>query len=113
MPRVMEVDSVQVATFKIDGVTFVAVCALGRVPTTGWSDFELDPYFYLVPPGDGIMDFDFDGKAPSGPAGDVVMPALACGVFRMPGWLKGVRVHAQKNSKEVTIGKEVPLREAA
>ena len=113
MPRVMDVDSVQVAPFKINGVSFVAVCAIGRVPTTGWSAFELDQYFYLVPPRDGIMDFDFDGKAPTGPAGDVVLPALACGIFRMPGWLKGVRVHALNNSKEVAIGKEVPLREAA
>jgi hypothetical protein len=113
MPRVMEVDSIEAAVFKIGSVSFVAVCAIGRVPTTGWSNFELDPYFYLVPPKDGIMDFDFDAKAPTGTVGDVVLPAIACAVFRKPPWLKGVRVHAQSNSQEAPIGKEVPHREAA
>jgi hypothetical protein len=113
MARVMEVDSIEVAGFKIGNVSYVSVCAIGRVPTTGWSDFELDPYFYIVPPKDGIMDFDFDGKAPTGTVGDVVLPAVACVVFRRPPWLKGVRVHAQNNSQDAPIGKDVPSREAA
>jgi hypothetical protein len=113
MPRVMEVDSIEAAVFKIGSASFVAVCAIGRVPTTGWSEFELDPYFYLVPPRDGIMDFDFDAKAPTGTVGDVVLPAIACVVFRKPAWLKGVRVHAQTNCQDASIGKEVPHREAA
>lgn len=108
MTRIMDVEEVQVVVFKLGPVDVFAVWAKGHVPTTGWTNIELDTVFYLVPPKDGIMEFDFDGKAPSGIVGQVVLPVTAEKVLPMPKWLKGVRVCARENCIEAPIGKLVP-----
>jgi hypothetical protein len=108
MPRVMEVDNVKVMVLKVIGHELFAVHAEGKVPTTGWTNPALDAFIYIVPPADGIMDFDFVAKAPTGIVGDVVLPIYADTVLPMPKWLKGVRVHAKENSKEAKVGAEIP-----
>jgi hypothetical protein len=108
MSRIMDVDEVRVVVFKAGTVDLFAVYARGHVPTTGWTNIELDHFFYIAPPADGIMDFDFTGKAPTGIVGEVVLPVTATAVNRMPKWLKGVRVIAKANSMEASVGKSVP-----
>jgi hypothetical protein len=107
MPRVMEVDSVKVVVLKV-GHDLIAVHAEGKVPTTGWTNPALDAFIHIVPPADGIMDFDFVAKAPTGIVGQVVLPITANTIVPMPSWLKGVRVSAKDNSKEVKVGAAVP-----
>jgi hypothetical protein len=108
MARVMDVKSVDIAILKINP-PLLFVGASGEVPTTGWTNIRLEPYFYIVPPKDGIWDFDFVGNPPTGIAGDVVLPAHASIVLPLPKWLKGVRVHAAQNSMEAVLGKkEIP-----
>jgi hypothetical protein len=108
MSRIMNVDEVRVVVFKAGAVNLFAVYAKGHVPTTGWTNIELDQFFYIVPPVDGIMDFDFTGNAPSGIVGQVVLPVTASAVNRMPNWLKGVRVIAKENAMEAAVGKSIP-----
>jgi hypothetical protein len=104
MPRIMEVDEVTAYILKIGTHDYFSVYAKGKVPTTGWTNIALQPYYYIVPPRDGIMDFDFVGTPPSGIAGQVVLPVGADITLSMPKWLKGVRVHAKGNTKEALLG---------
>jgi hypothetical protein len=110
MPRIMDVTAVHVSILKSNPPK-VAIHAIGHVPTTGWTQIELDPYLYLVPPADGVWDFDFVGKAPSGIVGQVVLQVYASIVVPMPRWLRGVRVHAKTNTIDAQLGKEIPLAE--
>jgi len=110
MPRIMDVTALHVSILKSNPPK-VAIHAIGHVPTTGWTQIELDPYLYLVPPADGVWDFDFVGKAPSGIVGQVVLQVYASIVVPMPRWLRGVRVHAKTNTIDAQLGEEIPLAE--
>jgi hypothetical protein len=89
----------------------VAITADGKVPTSGWTNPELSLWFYVVPPSDGIQDFDFVAQPPSGIILPVVTPISAFAVIpRDPRhyWgkgkpLKGIRIHARENSVEVKL----------
>ena len=76
MERVLCVDSVQVAILESKPPQF-AVMANGKVPSTGWTRPELSMWFYVVPPEDGIQDFDFVAEPPSGIVLPVVTPTRA------------------------------------
>jgi hypothetical protein len=56
--RVMCVDAAQAAILESKPPQ-VAITADGKVPTSGWTNPELSLWFYVVPPSDGIQDFDF------------------------------------------------------
>lgn len=83
----------------------VSVVAHGTVPTAGWSNGALSPWFYIAPPADGIHDFDFVAEPPSGQAIQLPSPITANLVIPVapdtywgPGKpLTGVRVHARAN----------------
>lgn len=75
----------------------ISINAVGEVPTTGWTALRLSQRFYVVPPADGIWDFDFIGDEPTGIVGQVVLPVAAQLVLPAPAWCKGVRVHAKSN----------------
>jgi hypothetical protein len=109
----MDVKSVDIAILK-SNPPLLFVGASGEVPTTGWTNIRLEPYYYIAPPRDGIWAFDFVGDPPTGMAGQVVLPCHASIVTRLPKWLKGVRIHAAQNTMEATLGKkEFPLVEHA
>jgi hypothetical protein len=118
--------------YRVDDVTIVLtkrepphvmITARGTVPTQGWSNAELIPYLYLVPPADGIQAFCFVAEPPTGIVAQVLTPIVATytidplseqgvgtspqGVGTSPVWVRGVRVHASSNTKEALVG-EVP-----
>lgn len=97
--RVATVEKVMALPLDLFGRRIV-VNALGSVSTSGWSDIQLSPVFYIDPPADGIWDFDLIGDAPAGPVLDVILPVAASATFPCPDWVKGVRVHAQNGSME-------------
>ena len=105
MPRIMDVKSVAAVILKTNPPR-LAVHATGEVPTSGWSHIELQPFIYIVPPRDGIWDFDFVGTAPTGIVLQVVLPVAASVVVRLPEWCKGVRVHAAQNTMEELVSKK-------
>ncbi len=88
----------------------VIIGAAGTVPTTGWSEARLVPWIYIAPPADGIWDFDFIAKAPSGIALQVLSPiASAPFIAEVPEWFKGVRVHASTNVATELVDSQVTL----
>ncbi len=83
------------------------VTAKGRASTTGWTDPHLTAWIYVQPPKDGILDFDFVAKAPTGIVlqvlTDIIGSAQLSEIDIANYWgkgkpLKGVRVHAVANS---------------
>ncbi len=111
--RIMKVTKVDYA-FAKKRPPDLLIDAEGEVPTGGWMDGQLGPWFYITPPEDGVQDFDFIAESPTGPAPDVVSPITATtnivdidvenywGANRP---LTGIRVHATENSMEVIFGK--------
>lgn len=101
--KVSSVESVCLNVNKSNPPQLVAA-AKGLVNSSGWSDGRLVPWLYVMPPEDGIQDFDFIAKSPDGMVLWVELPITASLVMEMPGWLKGVRVHAATNAMEAKVG---------
>lgn len=74
----------------------------GNVPSPGWSSPQLIPYVYVQTPPDGIYDFDFVANPPKEVTAQVVSPIRVR--TEIPGeGIKGIRVRASLNSKEVIL----------
>lgn len=73
------------------------VNALGRSISSGWTGGILSEWHYLVPPDDGILDFDFFATPPSGDSMKELCDVTASTLIECPDWCKGVRVHASAN----------------
>ena len=98
--KVFEVTSVSHALTKSMPPGLIVV-ASGNVSSSGWSNGRLIPYVYVMPPSDGIWDFDFVATAPKGIALTVISPMSAQTMIHpMPPWCQGVRVHAGSNKME-------------
>lgn len=111
--RVYSVDEVLV-TIALTKPARLILQAFGRTPTSGWTDGALSQRVYVTPPADGIQDFDFVGRPldPGTPGLDVLTPIIAhaelTNVELATFWgmglpLKGIRVHADANSKTVSV----------
>lgn len=75
--------------------------AEGSVPTGGWTGAALEPRYYIVPPADGIWDFDFVAvpPAPGTPVSQGFETKKALFAWNdPPPYLRGVRVHARTNA---------------
>lgn len=104
MHLVSSVEKVAVAILK-SMPPKVSVVAHGTVPTAGWSNGSLSPWFYIAPPADGVQDLDFVAEAPSGPViqlpspitADLVIPVAPADYWGPGRPLTGVRVHARTN----------------
>lgn len=84
------------------------ILTVGTVPSTGWSNGRLIPWIYKTPPADGIQDFDFVADAP-GPGTIVLQVVTPIGGYWygvVPGWIKGIRIHASTNKLEASFGDE-------
>lgn len=98
--KVSTVEIVRAVFLKSSPPTF-HVSASGKVPTAGWSDGQLVPRIYTTPPPDGMWDFDFVAKAPTGIVPEVISPISASfSLFDPPKWVRGARVHASQNSAD-------------
>src|SRR5687768_7526866 len=77
-PRlVQEVDTVEVFDFPLPfptGFSQLVIATAGKVATSGWTNVRLSPRFYVMPPKDGIWDFDLIGDPPAGIVLNVVLP---------------------------------------
>jgi hypothetical protein len=88
----------------------LVVFVIGAAPTSGWTRIALSPWAYIVPPEDGIQDFDLEGMPPSEPSLNVITPvATAAAIPNPPRWLKGVRIHASSGHKEILLGDGVKI----
>lgn len=81
------------------------ITASGNVRSGGWSNPRLEPFISIQPPPNGIYDFDFVADPPEGPATDAITPIGVVHLWDpMPEGVKGVRVHAEQNSKTALLG---------
>lgn len=111
--RVLTVTDVRLQILKSNPPRLV-ILADGQVPTTGWCCGELLAWRYIVPPADGIQDFDFVAVPPAGRALQVVAPIhaeLDQEVDFASFWgpdrpLRGVRIHAREDSKMALLDAE-------
>ena len=97
---VREVTGVSISILEKEPPILV-VQAVGNVPTGGWSHPGLSRVVYIVPPADGIQDYEFMATPPSGPAIEVISEVVAEDSWdNPPDWVKGVRVKAATNAIE-------------
>lgn len=102
---IYRVDEV-IATLSKSDPPQLNITAHGMVPTSGWSNPELVPHVYIMPPVDGIWGFTFVAEPPSGIVLQVLTPIVATYTMENPG-VRGIRVHTSTNTKEVLVG-EIP-----
>jgi hypothetical protein len=87
----------------------LVITAYGKVSSGGWKDGTLAPRFHVVPPADGIIDYDFIAEPPTGIAIQVILPIVAHTTFTdPPSWLKGVRVHSASNAVVAAFDQKMP-----
>jgi hypothetical protein len=101
-----KVDRVEKVTLKImkSNPPILHIEANGEVVSSGWTDPELVPLVYVQPPPDGIYEFEFVAKPPTGISQPVITPIDADYSWHdFPSDLLGVRVIAQTNSKEASL----------
>lgn len=106
---IYQVDSVAIEILKTNPVS-LAIVADGQAPTGGWSNPRLEPRYYIVPPADGIWDFDFVITPP--PQGAIVTQGFVkhrAAFFwpTIPPQVRGVRVHATTNSIETMLASDL------
>lgn len=119
MQRVLEVTSVELSLVKTKPPQ-IHIVTHGTVPTSGWKQPRLSPWFYIRPPDDGIQDFDFVADAPTGIVLPVITPIVGeATIPRDPAdyWgpgkaLHGVRIHARSSTREATFGDAEELAQA-
>lgn len=113
LARIYAVDNIDLSFIKTQPpglLNFVS----GRVTSSGWSEGQLLPWVYLLPPEDGIQDFDVVAETP--PDGAITLPMLTPMLvshtihpidlknYWGPGLrLNGVRCHAMENVKTALI----------
>ena len=101
--KVYEIKDVQLTVYRsIPPKLLIEVEAI--VPTTGYTDAGLVEYIYIQPPPNGIYDFDCVATPPSGPSSDVLTSISTKYLMDpMPKGLKGVEIHASRNSKRAWL----------
>lgn len=87
------------------------VSAIGFCRTTGWSNPRLVPRVYVVPPADGIWEFDFRADPPVGIVLNLLTPIAASVIYEgdFQNW-KGIRVISESNSREIKFGETAGSR---
>ena len=97
---VMEVTDVSTSWLESDP-PYLVVKAQGKVATRGWTDASLTRVVYVTPPADGIQDYEFQARRPTGMVPEVITPIAASDSWHDPAkWVKGVRVKSATNSME-------------
>lgn len=96
---IYKVTDVKLIILKTNPLT-LQIDAKGEVVSSGWSNGQLSPHIYAVPPADGIYGFDFVADEPTGVTLQVISE-IESRTYKWQGFpdsLKGVRVHSSTNS---------------
>jgi hypothetical protein len=103
MAQVYKVNEVTVTLEKSKPPVLVVV-AKGETRTSGYTNGRLERRQYVIPPADGLQDYDFVADPPRGVATGALSPIEATDRWEdPPSWLKGSRVHAESNQMEGLI----------
>lgn len=108
MKPIRKVHTVQLQLLKSKPPVLV-INAAGEVSSGGWKNGTLVPRIYLVPPQDGIADYEFEAEPPTGPSISVILPIVAQATLTdPPAWLRGIRIHSATNQVEALLGADTP-----
>src|SRR5579863_5794890 len=92
----------QVSVIKVSSTPLkLEVHASGMAATSGWTDPKLDPV--ATPPGDPILEFNFDATPPAGISLPVLTPIQAATEVEPPNPVAGVTVIARTNRITVHV----------
>ncbi len=78
MEKILRIKTVDLSIEKTNPPR-LKIFAYGEARSLGFTEPTLIPYVYVMPPPDGIYDFDFAATPPGGIAGQVVTPILSTG----------------------------------
>lgn len=98
--KVLKVLEIELSIQEINPPNLV-IKAKGEVTTGGWSNGRLIPFVYVMPPADGIYEFDFVADSPEEIVPQVIT-AINAEPFVWKGFpeeLEGVKVYASSNFK--------------
>ena len=99
--------SVMNVTFEILEKTppTLVIKANGTVNSSGWLNAKLNPFIYVVPPIDGIYEFDFVANKPTGIVLEVITAIHSKPFFwdNFPSDLKGIKVYAETDDITVKL----------
>lgn len=108
MPRIFEVESATLSVLESQP-RLLLVSALGRVVSAGWEQPQLIAHGRHRLSDDGILDFDFVAKPPTGPTREALYPIVAHATWSGDiDRLQGVRIHAARNSVEEPMTHATP-----
>lgn len=98
--KTLNVTEVTLAILKKSPPT-LSITSKGEVPSGGWSNGQLIPFVYVVPPSDGIYEFDFVADEPEGASTSAISEITSEPFIwnDFPSELKGVKIYASLNSK--------------
>jgi len=101
---IYKVEEARIWTVKTNPLGLTIEVA-GEASTPGWSEFELTPAVYVVPPADGIYDVFWIGLPPDGIVPEVITPVKFewTWIGFPEAHLKGVRVHSDTNVVEALL----------
>jgi len=89
---------------KYDGMKSIEITVTGEVPTAGYKGHVLIRRVYVMPPADGIWEYDMFTCKPGGIVAQVITPVVAKETWESPPRnLKGIQVYGSKEPKEVAI----------
>ncbi len=100
MSRIYQIEKIEIESLIVipEIPPVITVSAEGWTVTSGWSQPELAPWMYIMPPKDGILDLDFIATPPTGIALQVLTRIAVTMAFVVPDWVQGVRIHASQNN---------------
>jgi hypothetical protein len=106
----VKIDTTLASDEGLPSVPALKVSATGMVNSGGWSNPELGVWSYIDQPSDGILDMDFLANPPE-PGTMVTMGFQRIpvnGLFAVPDWVQGVRIHSATNSIEARLSGPLP-----
>lgn len=99
---VSTVEAADIAPLKVDRKR-ATLSAVGTVPSSGWTDPALSPYYYVMPPADGIWDYEFVARPPGGIAATVISDVAASTSLPSLEGIAGFRIHAREGSLTIRV----------
>jgi Dyp-type peroxidase family len=98
--KIFEVTEVELVIEKKNPPILI-ITAEGKVNTSGWSNGKLIPFIYILPPVDGIYEFDFVADEPTGVTLQVISKIISQSFIwnDFPKELNGVKIYSSSNSK--------------
>jgi hypothetical protein len=102
--KISKIDSVTITLIKTNPPSLLIV-ANGHTNTGGYKNVRLEPVVYIMPPADGIWEFNMVADAPTGIVNQLVTPVAAQYEWeKFPQGVRGVKVSGAANSKTALLG---------